>query len=107
MHPYAFESISVYGVFLVVAILSAAAIALRSLRRIHVHVWQGLLFLLLCAAAALVGAKLSSRWQDGELDWSFPGALTHGYRYPGAVVGMAVAVVIFGRRLCRAPLLAV
>jgi phosphatidylglycerol:prolipoprotein diacylglycerol transferase len=107
MHPYAFDGISLYGVFLVVAILGAATVALGGLRRNHVRPGHGLLFLLLCAGGGLAGAKLWSRWQEGVLDWSFPSALTHGYRYPGAIIGMGVMMAIFGRRLCRVPLLAV
>ncbi len=107
MHPYAFDGISLYGVCLVVAIVGAATVALGNLRRNHVRPGRGLLFLLLCAGGGLAGAKLWSRWQDGVLDRSFPSALTHGYRYPGAIVGMGVVMAMFGRRLCRAPLLAV
>jgi phosphatidylglycerol:prolipoprotein diacylglycerol transferase len=107
MHPYLFDSISSYGVSLVAAILGAATVAVAGLRRNCVRLSDGLPFLLLCAAGGLVGAKLWSRWEDGALDWSFPDALTHGYRYPGAIIGLAVIVALFGRRLCRVPLLAI
>jgi phosphatidylglycerol:prolipoprotein diacylglycerol transferase len=107
MHPYIFDTISSYGVALAGSILGAGTVALAGLRRNHIGVCNAVTFLLLCAAGGLVGAKLSSRLQDGVLDWSFPGALTHGYRYPGAIIGMAVVVALCARRLYRAPLLAV
>jgi phosphatidylglycerol:prolipoprotein diacylglycerol transferase len=52
-------------------------------------------------AAGLAGAKLYSAGERGGLVWWAPSwELTNGYRYPGGLIGLAVAVGFLRRRCC-------
>ena len=101
MHPYLFGDYPAYPIFLAVAIVGAASVAWASFRRHGIPLGDSLRILLSLAAGGLLGAKLYAVFEDTG-PWRFLlSDPAHGYRYPGAIVGVAVVLVLFHRRLCR------
>ena len=72
-----------------------------SLRRCDIALAKCLGMLLMLAAGGLLGAKLYSLLEDGSATWPRLSSLTQGYRYPGALIGLAAAAMLFRPALCR------
>jgi phosphatidylglycerol---prolipoprotein diacylglyceryl transferase len=87
--------------FLAMAISGAALVASCSLRRWGIAPADCARTLLILAAGGLLGAKLCSLLEDGALSWPRLGSLTQGYRYPGAIIGLAIVAMLFRRHLSR------
>lgn len=100
MHPYLLGDIDTYPGFLAVAIAGAGSVAWLSFRRSGIAAEDCLWILLSLAAGGLLGAKGYALFEEAAGVRSLF-EFTHGYRYPGAIVGCALVLVLFGRRLCR------
>lgn len=101
MCPYLFGYLPTYPAFLAVAVGGAAAVATVVLRRNGVAPRACLRILMMLGAGGLLGAKLYAVFEDDSSWWFLMSDPTHGYRYPGAVIGLAVVLVLFRQRLCR------
>jgi phosphatidylglycerol:prolipoprotein diacylglycerol transferase len=101
VRPYLAHALPAYPLFLAIAIGGAALVATLSLQRCGIALAECLWMLLMLAAAGLLGAKLYSLLEDGSATWPRLGGLTQGYRYPGALIGLAAAAMLFRPLLCR------
>jgi phosphatidylglycerol---prolipoprotein diacylglyceryl transferase len=106
VRPYLANSLPAYPLCLAVAIGGAALVARYALRRRGIAPADCARILLILAAGGLLGAKLYSLLEDGAASWPRLGDLTQGYRYPGALIGVAVVAMFFRRSICRSVSLA-
>ena len=92
MHPIFYGDVHSYAFFLALALLAGGAVLAAAGRRAHVPPRNLALLLAVAAGGALGGAKLYSAIErGGELStWSVE--LFSGYRHPGGVFGLVVAL---------------
>lgn len=94
MHPYLFGIVPAYPVALGLAVTGSAVIGALGLRRIGVPLAVCVRVQLGMAAAGLLGAKLYSLIARGGSTWPLAQELTQGYRYPGALIGVAIGLAL-------------
>ena len=108
MYPLLFGAVPVYGLAVAAAIAVGTAIAAWCMRRLGVATESRRIVVVVLVAAGLIGlagAKANSLIERGTvhgLAWE----LQHGYRYPGAILALLVALPLLARaRRLGAPLL--
>lgn len=80
-----------YPLFVSLAVAVGGVCCSRLLRGLGVSLGRQIGFLLVGAVVALLGAKLFSAVERGGLVWWDPAwELTHGYRYPGAILALVL-----------------
>jgi phosphatidylglycerol:prolipoprotein diacylglycerol transferase len=89
---FLFGSHRTYQVFVELSVVVGGAVLLFTARAAGIQLWRALVLLLGFAGAALVGAKLYALTEESafqQLNW---GNAFGGFRYPGAIVGILVAL---------------
>lgn len=91
---------SAYALAVALAVLFGSISAGAILYARGVRVGRAIALVSAAAVAAIVGAKCFSVAERGGIAWAAPAwELTHGYRYPGALLGLTAAAPIFARLL--------
>src|SRR3990172_11355798 len=99
MHPDLFGALPLYPTFLGLAIGTGAAVTGWSARRAGVPLGRLSALLALLCLAALIGSKLHAVIEGGG-GWPGIGDLSRGFRHPGGMLGLLVALPVT-RRLLR------
>jgi phosphatidylglycerol:prolipoprotein diacylglycerol transferase len=94
MHPD-FAGVPAYRVTFAAGIVVAAVVGAYGLHRSGLSVRECVRTQVLLVLAGLVGAKLFSIYERGGYFSSFAGEITEGYRYPGGILGVAVALALW------------
>jgi phosphatidylglycerol:prolipoprotein diacylglycerol transferase len=105
MHPD-FAGVPAYRVTFALGIVVAAVVGAYGLRRSGLSVRECVRIQVSLVLAGILGAKLFSVYERGRYFSSFTGEITEGYRYPGGILGVAVALAVWVlvRRRWRAAL---
>ncbi len=100
MHPYLYEGIASYGVFLLLADVLGVVIAIARAKRSGLTPTLFAPILIICNFSALAGAKVYSVierggafYPDGGPATSLAQELVYGYRFPGGIVGLLLGIV--------------
>jgi phosphatidylglycerol---prolipoprotein diacylglyceryl transferase len=96
MHPYLGDTLAMFPLFLALGIGAGAFLAVHLAPQAGIGGRRLALVILLCAATALIGAKLYSLAERG-VAWSPAWEVVYGYRYPGGIAGLLIAILALGR----------
>jgi phosphatidylglycerol:prolipoprotein diacylglycerol transferase len=95
-----------YPLFVAVAVVVGVAASFRGARQARLSAGRWLVFQLVLAASALLGAKLYHFWEQGELETLTVARLLsqrEGFRYPGGLLA-ALPVLLLARPIVAAPI---
>ncbi len=101
MHESLYGAIRSYPVFVALAIAVGAVVSLRSAHLAGVALRSYLGLQMALVLAGVFGAKLYSIWERAWILQPMSWELTHGYRYPGGLIAVALLAVSLGPRLWR------